>query len=164
MLLLGLEDVDCTVLLEGFITVNFHLVADVVNVEVCSESVSDAVDSILDHELFLLLDVLFAMILWHRSSHVIAHQVHLIELLHVPTSLLHLQQCERSEACSPRPVAVANIGDIPAHLASLPMRSWCSLLLLFHELSDMGVVPDSSMAVVLERFLELVDESFMAYH
>ena len=157
MLLLGLEDVDCTVLLEAFITANFHLVADVVYVEVCGEGISDAVDCILDHELFLLLDVLFAMILWHRSSHVIAHQVHLIELLHVPASLLHLQQCERSEAGSSLPVAVANIGDIPAHLTSLPMRSWCSLL-LFHKLSDMGVVPDSSMAVVLERFLELMDQ------
>ncbi len=121
-------------------------------------------DSIFDHELFLLLDVLLAVILRHRSSHVIAHQVHLIELLHVPASLLHLQQCERSKADSPFSVAVANIGDILAHLASLPMCSWCSLLLLFHELSDMGVVPNSSVSVVLESFFELVNESIMANH
>ena len=163
MLLLGLEEVDCAVPLEAIVTAHFHLIADVVHVEVCGEGIGDAVDSVLDHEPFLLLDVLLVVILRHRSSHVVAHQVHLIELLHVPASLLHLQQCERSEAGSSLPVAVANIGDIPAHLTSLPMRSWCSLL-LFHKLSDMGVVPDSHMLIILECFLELMDQQIMVEH
>ena len=162
--LLRLEDVYSAVPLEAIVTAHFHLVTDIVHVEVRGESIGDAVDSVLDHELFLLLDVLLSVILRHRSSHVVAHQEHLIQLLHVPAPFLHLQQCERSQAGSPLPVAVPNIRDIPTHLPSLPMRPWCSFLLLFHELSHMGVVPDSSMAVVLERFFELVDESFMADH
>lgn len=155
MLLLGLKDIDCAASLKAS---NFHFIANVVNVEICSEGICYAMDGIIDHELLFLLDMLFAMILWHWPRHVVSHQIHLVQLIDVSTSLSHLHERKWFESTSPLFVAVANISNILAHLESLPMCSRCSLLLLFHELSNVSVVPDCSMTVVLDRFLELMDE------
>jgi hypothetical protein len=138
-----------------------HLQPYVVHIKIRSESVSNTVDGVLNHQFILLGYVLLLVISGDRSAHVILHHVHQVRLLAVGTSFPHLQCSQWPKLPSPFSVPVLNIGDVLSHLASFPVSPRGTLPLLLDHGSNMGHVPDCSILIVLQSLLELMYKLFM---
>lgn len=162
-----MKDVDGVAILKPSPLVSFcdlHLKSDVVHIEISSESVSNAVDGVVDHEFILLGKMLLLVISWHCLAHVVLHQVHRVNLLAINTPFAHLQHGKWAELPSPSFISVLHVCDVLSHFPGFPMCSWGTLSLLLYHRSDMGHVPYGSIGVVLEGLLELMNESFMIEH